>query len=263
MEPDIESMTLDEYREYEAEKERRLWDIVRSKNSQTRYKGAEFNSSHRDKSFFAQPPNTPNTPVDKKDSDFDEILDDLFILGAENLRRKGQEKDVDLEKEEARVEDDDDGDTYDIWDITVKDVERTMQIFNVHDETDEAIQPLIPQPIHTTPLNDDYVAPTTKSILDGLLEEFGDEIVNATIDYEEATKDSQSQFTEIQVHSVVTKLEPFIHTRPLSPLCRMFKTSKPCKVDMDIITPGRYYRMMHMEGCLANYWLQERTSNPD
>ncbi|GKE30565.1 hypothetical protein Tco_1445949 [Tanacetum coccineum] len=51
--------------------------------------------------FFAQPPNTPNTPVDKKDSDFDEILNDLFILGAENLRRMGQDKDVDLEKEKA------------------------------------------------------------------------------------------------------------------------------------------------------------------
>ncbi|GJZ85321.1 hypothetical protein Tco_0650660 [Tanacetum coccineum] len=101
--------------------------------------------------FFAQPPNVPNTPVDKKDSDFDEILDDLFRVGAENMRRIGQEKiqngcnvdtlrdtnhesdnllnfpisatnelssickqDVDLEKEEAEVEDDDDGDTYDI-----------------------------------------------------------------------------------------------------------------------------------------------------
>ncbi|GKE10758.1 hypothetical protein Tco_1414309 [Tanacetum coccineum] len=171
MEPDIENMTLDEYREYETEKERRLWDNVRSKISPTRYKGVEFNSSHRDKSvtldfphyyedallekyqalpillpcfrpslprnehgyespntsnkvdidsmiiaeynlyiarqnknplndhsssftpqFFAQPPNTPNTPMDKKDSDFDEILDDLFILGAENLRRMGQDK---------------------------------------------------------------------------------------------------------------------------------------------------------------------------
>ncbi|GJR92146.1 hypothetical protein Tco_0264320 [Tanacetum coccineum] len=98
--------------------------------------------------FFAQPPNTPNTPIVKKDSDFDEILDDLFRIGAENLRRMGQEKvqngcdvdtsrdtnhesgnllnfpifpatnefssifeqDVDLEKEEAQVEDDDDGD---------------------------------------------------------------------------------------------------------------------------------------------------------
>ncbi|GKB16006.1 hypothetical protein Tco_0849929 [Tanacetum coccineum] len=28
MEPDIENMTLDEYRKYEAEKERRLWDNV-------------------------------------------------------------------------------------------------------------------------------------------------------------------------------------------------------------------------------------------
>ncbi|GJT16654.1 hypothetical protein Tco_0875360 [Tanacetum coccineum] len=50
METDIENMTLDEYREYEAEKERRLWDNARFKNSPTRYKGAEFNSSHRDKS---------------------------------------------------------------------------------------------------------------------------------------------------------------------------------------------------------------------
>ncbi|GKA14192.1 hypothetical protein Tco_0693838 [Tanacetum coccineum] len=59
MEPDIENMALDEYREYEAGKERRLWD-----------------------------------------------------------------NGVELEKEEAQVEDDDDGDTYDIWDIMVEDVER-------------------------------------------------------------------------------------------------------------------------------------------
>nr|GEW13265.1 hypothetical protein [Tanacetum cinerariifolium] len=85
MEPHIENMTLDEYREYEAEKERQLRDNVRSKDSPTRYKGTEFNSSHRDKS------------------------------------------DVDLEKEDAQVEDDDDRNTYDIWDITVEDVERIKQ----------------------------------------------------------------------------------------------------------------------------------------
>ncbi|GJS72403.1 hypothetical protein Tco_0705244 [Tanacetum coccineum] len=214
MEPDIENMTLDEYREYEAEKE-------------------SFTTQ-----FFAQPPNTPNTPVDKKDSDFDEILDDLFRIGAKKLTRMGQEKvqngcnfdtskdtnhesdnllkfpifpttnefysiceqDVDLEKEEAEVEDDYDGDTYDIWDIMVEDVERISQFLmpNVPDEMDEVIQPLIPQPIHTTPPNANYVAPATKSNLDELLEELDDEIMNVTMVDEEAAKDPQSYFTEIQ-----------------------------------------------------------------
>ncbi|GKA32114.1 hypothetical protein Tco_0718481 [Tanacetum coccineum] len=128
IEPDIENMTLNEYLEYEAEKERRLWDNLRSKSSPTRpsqphnergYESpntnnkvdidmtiAEYNlyiarqmknplNNHSysfSPQFFAQPPNTPNTPVDKKDSDFDEILDDLFSVGAKNLRRMGREK---------------------------------------------------------------------------------------------------------------------------------------------------------------------------
>ncbi|GJY53143.1 uncharacterized FCP1 homology domain-containing protein-like protein [Tanacetum coccineum] len=171
--------------------------------------------------------------VDKKDSDFDEILDDLFILGAENLRRMGQEKvqngcdidtsrdrnhessnhlnfpifsttnefcsiceqDVDLEKEEARVEDDDDGDTYDIWDITVKDVKRIKQFFNVPNETDEVIQSLIPQPIHITPPIDDYVAPATKSILDEPLE---DTILNVTMVDKEADFNPTKDIEELE-----------------------------------------------------------------
>ncbi|GKC36504.1 hypothetical protein Tco_1048888, partial [Tanacetum coccineum] len=245
MDPYIENMTLNEYLEYETEKERQLW-------------------------FFTQQPNTPNTPVDKKDSDFDEILDDLFSVGAENLRRMGQEKvrhgcnvdtskdtnhesgnllnfpiflaanefssiceqDVDLEKEEAEVEDDDDGDTYDIWDITIEDVEQIRQFLmpNFPDKMDNVIQPLIPQTIHTTPPNDDYVALATKSILDELLEEFDKEIMNVTMVDKETAKDPQSHFMEIKVHSVITKLEPFIYTRPLSPLCGVIKTSKPCEV---------------------------------
>ncbi|GJU88449.1 reverse transcriptase domain-containing protein, partial [Tanacetum coccineum] len=51
MEPNIENMTLNEYLEYEAEKERRLWDNLRSKSSPTRYERADFNSSHRDESI--------------------------------------------------------------------------------------------------------------------------------------------------------------------------------------------------------------------
>ncbi|GJR75704.1 hypothetical protein Tco_0088069 [Tanacetum coccineum] len=263
MEIDIENMALDEYREYEAEKERRFWDNARFKNSPTRYKGAEFNSSHHDKSvtldfphnyedvlldkYYALPPllpcfqpslphnergyespstsnkvdidsmtieeynlyiakqnknplndhfysftpqffsQQPNTPMGKKDSDFDKILDDLFRTGAENLRRVGiYEQEINLEKEEAQDKDGDDGDTFDMWDITVKDVERIWQFFNVPNKTDKIVQPLIPEPIHTTPPNDNYVAPATKLILDELFDEFKNKILNVTMVDKEA-----------------------------------------------------------------------------
>ncbi|GJV36886.1 hypothetical protein Tco_1409363 [Tanacetum coccineum] len=259
LEPDVENMTLNEYLDYEAKKERRSWRNVRSKNSQTSYEGADFNSSQRDTSITLDFPHYyEDAFIDKykKDSHLNEILDDLFRLGAENLRRM----DVELEKEEAQVEDDDDGDTYDIWDITVEDVERIGNFLtpNVPDEMDKVIQPLIPQPIHTTPPNDDYVAPATKSILDELLEEFGDEILNVTMVDEEAdfnptkdieelerilAKDPQSHFTKIQVHTIITKLEPFIHTQQMSPLYGIFESYKsstePYKVDREMKSPSR------------------------
>ncbi|GJV63454.1 hypothetical protein Tco_1474282 [Tanacetum coccineum] len=170
--------------------------------------------------FFAQPPNTPNTLVDKKDSDLDEILDDLFRTRAENLRRMDIcEQDVGLEKKKAQVKYDDDDDIYDIWDIKVKNIE----------------------------------PPTTKSILDKLLEEFRYEILNVTMVDEEANfnptkdieelerllaKNTQSHFTKIHVHSVIVKPEPFIHTQPMSPLYGVIKSSQsstyPYKVDRDI-----------------------------
>nr|GEZ69234.1 hypothetical protein [Tanacetum cinerariifolium] len=245
--------------------------------------------------------------MDKKDSDFDEILDDLFRTGAENLRRMREEKvqngcnddtskdtnhesgkllnfpifpatnefysicehDVDLEKEEDQVEDDDDGDTYDIWDITVEDVERIRKFLspNISDEMDEVIQPLIPQSIHTTPPNDDYVAPATKSILDELLEEFRDEILNVTMVDEEAdfnptkdieelerilAKDPQSYFTEIQVHSVITKPKPFIHTQPMSPYTKYlnhisYQPNRIRKIEKRNLLPGRNSKEMRFE----------------
>ncbi|GJS93958.1 hypothetical protein Tco_0800926 [Tanacetum coccineum] len=134
MEPDIENMTISEYIEYEAAKERRLWDDVRSRRSLTIYNEADVDSFHRN-------------------------------------------------KKEDQEEDGNDGDTFDMWDITVKDVEWIRKFFNVPDEIDKI---LIPKPIHTTPPNDDYVAPATKSILDELLEEFGDEILNVTMVDDEA-----------------------------------------------------------------------------
>ncbi|GKG06977.1 hypothetical protein Tco_0329946, partial [Tanacetum coccineum] len=72
--------------------------------------------------------------------------------------------------EEDQEEDGDDKDTFDMWDITVKDVEWIRKFFNVPDEIDEIVQLVIPKPIHTTPPNDDYAAPATKSNLDEPLE---------------------------------------------------------------------------------------------
>ncbi|GKD70885.1 hypothetical protein Tco_1324975 [Tanacetum coccineum] len=49
MKPDIENMTMNEYWEYEAAKERQLWDNVRSRRSPTNYDEADFDSIHRNK----------------------------------------------------------------------------------------------------------------------------------------------------------------------------------------------------------------------
>nr|GFC83375.1 hypothetical protein [Tanacetum cinerariifolium] len=158
--------------------------------------------------------------------------------------------------EDDHEEDGDDRDMFYMWDITIKDVERVRKFLTPNFlDVINIIQPLIPKTIHTTPLDEDYVAPATKSILDDLLEEFKDEILNVTIvdegaycsptkDLEELerllAKDPQSHYTEIRVHSVIIDPKPFIHTQLMSPLYGMFKTSKPCKVDRDIIPPGRY-----------------------
>ncbi|GJQ96144.1 hypothetical protein Tco_0007283 [Tanacetum coccineum] len=102
------------------------------------------------------------------------------------------------DSEEDQEEDDDDGDTFDMWDIMVEDVEWIRKFFNVPDEIDEITQPLILEPIHTTPPNDDYVAPATKSMLDELLEELGDEILNVTMVDEEADFNPTKDLEELE-----------------------------------------------------------------
>ncbi|GJT12030.1 hypothetical protein Tco_0859072 [Tanacetum coccineum] len=108
---------------------------------------------------------------------------------------------------------------------------------------DDMIQPLIPQPIHTTPPDKYYVASATKSILDELLEEFGDEILNITVVDEETdfnptrdieelerliTTDHESSFTEIKVLSCIVKTnvehETFI--RQMNALSRLSQSAK-------------------------------------
>ncbi|GJQ89805.1 hypothetical protein Tco_0000944 [Tanacetum coccineum] len=133
-------------------------------------------------------------------------------------------------------------------------VERIRQFLtpNIPDVIEDVIQPLIPTTLHTTPPNEDYVAPATKPILEKLLE---DKILNVAMVDEEAdpTRDLEEperllvkypHFMEIHVHSVITKLEPFIHTQPLSPVYRIFESYKSStklyKVDREMKFPSRY-----------------------
>ncbi|GKA72815.1 hypothetical protein Tco_0779031 [Tanacetum coccineum] len=159
-------------------------------------------------------------------------------------------------------EDGEEGDIYNIWDITIEDIEWIRQFLtpNIPDVMGDVIQPLILKTIHTTLPDKKYVAPATKSTSNDLLEEFGDEILNVTIVDEEVdfnptkdieeleillAKDPQSCFTKIQVHSVIIKpneeFEPSIHTRPLNPLHRIFESYKSLnklyKVKRELTSP--------------------------
>ncbi|GKA25039.1 hypothetical protein Tco_0711072 [Tanacetum coccineum] len=181
IEPDNNKLRLTVL-DYEPEKERRLWDNVRSRRSPTNYDEADVDSFHQNKN-----------------------------------------------------------------------VERIRQFLtpNIPDVIEDVIQPLIPTTLHTTPPNEDYVAPATKPILEKLLE---DKILNVAMVDEEAdpTRDLEDPerllveypyFMEIHVHSVITKLEPFIHTQPLSPLYRIFESyklsTKLYKVDREMKFPSR------------------------
>ncbi|GKB82449.1 hypothetical protein Tco_0949344 [Tanacetum coccineum] len=104
-------------------------------------------------------------------------------LEYEAEKERIRERDNDLEEDQE--DDGDDRHTFDMWDITVEDIERIRQFLtpNIPDIIEDGIKPLIPTTLHTTPTNKDYVAPATKPILDGLLE---DKILNVAMVDEEA-----------------------------------------------------------------------------
>ncbi|GJR84454.1 hypothetical protein Tco_0155239 [Tanacetum coccineum] len=176
MEPDIENMTMNEYLEYEAAKERQLWDDVRSRKSPTNYDKADVDSFHRNKSkTFSYPYSHNLTPPHP-----------CFLPVQPypmNYLVSTNESNNDDDLEEDQEDDGNDMDSFDIWDITVEDVEQNRQFYtpNIPNVIKNVIQPLISKTLHTTPPNEDYVALATKSILDDLLEEFGDEILNVTM----------------------------------------------------------------------------------
>ncbi|GJW27210.1 hypothetical protein Tco_0041021 [Tanacetum coccineum] len=188
IELDIENMTIYEYLEYEAAKGRRLWDDVRSRRSPTHYDETYFNSFHRNKSntfYYPYSHYLPTPPVQPYPKNY-------LVSTKDSIWEQ------DDDSKEDQEEDGDNGDTFDMWDIMVEDVERIRKFFNVPNEIDEVVQPLILEPIHTTPPNDDYVAPATKSILDELLEEFEDVILNVTMDDEEADFNPTKDLEELE-----------------------------------------------------------------
>ncbi|GKC57794.1 hypothetical protein Tco_1085392 [Tanacetum coccineum] len=196
MEPDIENMTLNEYLECEAAKEMKLWENVRSGRSSTNYDKANVESFHQNKSkTFSYPYSHNLTPphpcflpvqpypknyfvstnvsnnVDIENMTIAEY--NLYVAkqgldknplnhhsyGAENMKRMGQ----DIVQDSIWEQDDD--------------------LEEDQEDDEDFIQPLIPKPLHTTPPNEDNVAPATKPILDKLLE---DKILNVAMVDEEA-----------------------------------------------------------------------------
>ncbi|GJT07317.1 zf-CCHC domain-containing protein [Tanacetum coccineum] len=127
----------------------------------------------------------------------------------------------------------DEGNTDDAWDITVKNVDRFRQILtpiihtlpnlepmvqsyvtrgSVYDKEkvirekeqdydiplqDHVMQPLTPQIVHITPPDDNYVAPATNPILNKHLNEFGEEFANNTKVFEKIDSNPVNDLKEL------------------------------------------------------------------
>ncbi|GJT74928.1 hypothetical protein Tco_1041653 [Tanacetum coccineum] len=180
-------MTLNKYLEYEAKKERRLRKSARSKRNPTIYEEADFNSFHQNKNrAFDYPYYHEDIEIKKyhtshplhpclesalpysegglmSSNTSDEVdIDSMTIAEYESyIAKQGRKIDPlndhsysvrigvkNLRKqEEAKVEKCDEGDIYDIWDITIGDVERLRQLLtpSVHTlhELDLVVQPCV------------------------------------------------------------------------------------------------------------------------
>ncbi|GJU51510.1 hypothetical protein Tco_1221065 [Tanacetum coccineum] len=188
MEHDIENMTMNEYLEYEAKMERRLRKSARSKRNPTIYEEANFNSFHQDKSsafdypyyhedieinkYHGLPPLHPCFELDQpyiedgllSSNMSNEVYIDSITIAeyelyiakqclkkdplndhsySQNGSRKPQEK-----QEKAKVDDYDEGNMDNIWDITVEDVERLRKLLtptiHILPEPDHVVKPYVP-----------------------------------------------------------------------------------------------------------------------
>ncbi|GJY05913.1 hypothetical protein Tco_0371853 [Tanacetum coccineum] len=134
MELDIENMTLNEYLDYEAEKERQLRrtfdypyyheDIEIDKNHDLPPLHPCFQPQPYTKAGLVSPNKIDGVDIDSMTiaeyelyvAKQEEVCNDLFRLEAKNLRGTKQEED--------QMEDCDEGDMDKIWDITAEDVKR-------------------------------------------------------------------------------------------------------------------------------------------
>nr|GFB30702.1 hypothetical protein [Tanacetum cinerariifolium] len=165
IEPDIENMTMNEYLEYEAAKERQLWDDVRSRRSPTNYDEADVDSFHRNKNKTFSYPYSHNLthpypcflPVQPYLTNY--------------LVSTNERNDVDIKN-------------------------MTIAKYNLY---------VVKQSLGMNPLNE---------ILNVTMVDEGTKC-NRAKDLEELeillAKEPQSNFTEIQVHSVLINTEPFVH----------------------------------------------------
>ncbi|GJW16157.1 hypothetical protein Tco_0020290, partial [Tanacetum coccineum] len=204
--PNIENITLEEY----SNKALEYWDSDMEIIDDVYYKLPPlepcFQTSHPyNKSGFVSPNENDEIDIDRLDG----VPDNLFKIGAENLRKMKQEK--------VQVVECDGGKLEEIWDITVEDVESLRKLITpIH---------FISQTIYTTPPDDAYVVSDTKPILDELLEEFRDKLLKIAVFDEEADCNPVKDIKELLcIMKTNVELESFI--QQLNPLHGEIQSSK-------------------------------------
>ncbi|GJV01989.1 hypothetical protein Tco_1335558 [Tanacetum coccineum] len=154
----IDNMSLEEYELYMAMQCLKMNEVQDPTHSVT-------------SQFFDHSTHTPDHPLDKKDIILEEILDDLFSMRGENLKRMEQKEDQlltptvhALPKLELVVQ------PY----VAQIQFPNEVMVFDV-------MQTFTSQTIYTIPLDDAYVVPGTEPMLDELLEEFRDELLDINV----------------------------------------------------------------------------------
>ncbi|GKD36748.1 hypothetical protein Tco_1256955, partial [Tanacetum coccineum] len=264
MEPDIENMTLNEYLEYKAEKERRLKRDVRSKRSPTKYKEADFGYQCYTEDGLMFSNNSDEEDIDsmtiaeyelyiaKQGLKKDPLNDHSYNFTSNSYSQSPYTPNPQPKDKELSFEED-----YNNWEITVEDVERLRQILTptVHilhepDHVGQPLVPLIPSPDEVKvvreeePANDVFsISIQVLDVIDDLSKEFRDEILDITVvdeevdfnptrDIEELERliatDHESSFTKIKVLSCIVKtnVEHETFVRQMNLLYRLSQSAK-------------------------------------